>query len=376
MKLAIISPFPPLKGGISKESEVLYSILKNKYSPEIFSFKKLYPNILYPSNSQFDYSVKNTNNNNIHHSIDIINPISWLRTANQITDYKCTHVIFRFWNPFFIPLYSFIISKIKKNSPKIKIFSICDNILPHERFVFDQYFIKSFLKKFNGYMVMSSDSERKLHELMGNKSIIIKSFLPLKDTLKEQIPKLVAIDKLNIKKTKLLLLLFGFIRPYKGFDLILYALADLKHLDIKLLIAGECYKDKNKYKKLIKNNGLEDNIIWHDKYIPESDINIYFSASDAVVLPYREISQSGVISIAYNYNKLIIASDLMGFKEHIINNKTGYIFRKNDYLSLRNTIKNIYNNHDFKLSNKSIEYHKKKYSYKNLINDFSNLLKL
>ncbi len=147
MKLAIISPFPPLKGGISKESEVLYSILKNKYSPEIFSFKKLYPNILYPSNSQFDYSVKNTNNNNIHHSIDIINPISWLRTANQITDYKCTHVIFRFWNPFFIPLYSFIISKIKKNSPKIKIFSICDNILPHERFVFDQYFIKSFLKK-------------------------------------------------------------------------------------------------------------------------------------------------------------------------------------------------------------------------------------
>jgi len=378
MKLAIISPYPPLKGGISKESEFLYNILKDIYPLNIYCFKKLYPNILYPSSLQIDNSVKvNNDNKNIHYSINIINLISWFKTSNLIINDRCTHLIFRFWNPFFIPLYSFIIYQVRKNNSKIRIFCICDNIFPHERFIFDKNIIKYFLKKFNGYLVMSSDSEEKLNKLIGNESKIIKSILPIKNTFNEKIPQNIALKKLNFKKKpKLLLLFFGFVRAYKGLDLIFNALANLKNMDIKLLIAGECYKDKNKYKKLIDKNNLSNSIIWHNKYILDSEINIYFSASDAIILPYKKMSQSGIVPLAYNYNKLIIASDLMSFKEHIVNNETGYLFKKNNPISLKNTLEDVYYNHNFKLSSDLIEDHKKKYTNQNLINDISSLLKL
>jgi glycosyltransferase involved in cell wall biosynthesis len=224
---------------------------------------------------------------------------------------------------------------------------------------------------------MSSDSEEKLNKLIGNESKIIKSILPIKNTFNEKIPQNIALKKLNFKKKpKLLLLFFGFVRAYKGLDLIFNALANLKNMDIKLLIAGECYKDKNKYKKLIDKNNLSNSIIWHNKYILDSEINIYFSASDAIILPYKKMSQSGIVPLAYNYNKLIIASDLMSFKEHIVNNETGYLFKKNNPISLKNTLEDVYYNHNFKLSSDLIEDHKKKYTNQNLINDISSLLKL
>ena len=377
MKLAIISPHPPLKGGISKESELLYNILKDIYCLNIISFKKLYPNILYPSNIQYDNTIKSyKNKKNIHYCIDITNPLSWFKTSNLIIDFSCTHLIFRFWNPFFIPLYSYMIYRIRKKNNQIRIFCICDNIFPHERFIFDEKLIKYFFKKFNGYLVMSSDSEKQLQKLIDNKSAIIKSFLPIKNTFKEKISQSYALKKLKINKPKLLLLLFGFIRKYKGLDLILDALSNMKKIDIKLLIAGECYKNKNKYIKIIKKKDLIDSVIWHDKYIPDNEIGIYFSASDVVLLPYTKISQSGIIPLAYNYNKLIIASDIQSFKEHIVNNKTGYLFEKNNSLSLKNTLEDVYYNHNFKISTQLIENYKKKYSNQNLINDIASLLKL
>ena len=376
MKLAIISPYPPIKGGISKETELLYLILKDTYDIKIFSFHKLYPSFLYPSKTQYDKSVSDCIDINVDCSINSINPFTWLVTANKVVDSNITHLLFRFWNPFFIPMNIFIINRIKSKIPSIKIFCICDNIYPHERFIFDKKLIKFFFKKINGFLVMSSDSERKLQNIIGNKSKIIKSFLPLKYTYKNKISKSIALEKLNIIKPKLLLLFFGFIRDYKGLDLLLKALANIKTLDIKLLIAGECYNKKNKYKKIIENNDIKDKVLWHNKYIPDAEIEIYFSACDAVVLPHTKISQSGIIPLAYEFNKIIIASDISSFKENVKNWKTGYLFENNNYRSLEDKIKYIYNNHNFNLSKINIKNYKKKYSKQNLLSDFNNLLSL
>jgi len=375
MKLGIISPHPPLKGGISKESELLYPILKNIYKTKIYSYKKLYPEFLYPDSSQYDESyIKNTDNN-IEFIIDILNPMTWRNTANNILKNNCTHLIIRFWNPFFIPLFSYLIRRVQKKNNKIRFYCICDNVFPHETLFIEKYLIKSFLKNFNGLMVMSLESKKILSSFVSSK-LIINSFLPIKDNYDNKLSKTKSLDILNIRKPKLLLLFFGIIRNYKGLEIVLESLSRIKHNDIKLLIAGKCYINKQKYIQLINDYKLHEVVIWKDKYIPDSEIPLYFSAADALILSHRKIFQSGIIPLAYNFNKLVIASDLDSFKEHIINKKTGYLFENNNATSLEKIIEYVYNNHDFNSSTIFINEYKKKYSTDKIIDDYSNLLKL
>ena len=206
---------------------------------------------------------------------------------------------------------------------------------------------------------MSSDSEKKLLPLINNKTKIIKSFLPLKENLESKLNKIEACKKLNIKKPpKLFLLFFGFIRDYKGLDILINALSDMKNLDVKLLIAGESYISTKKIRDLINKNDVSNMIIWDRKYIPNSDINLYFSACDAVVLPYRKISQSGIIPMAYHFDKLVVSSDIPSLKEHIVEKETGYMFKKNNSNDLSNVLTEIYHNHNFNYSENFINKYK------------------
>ena len=373
MKLAIISPYPPIKGGISKETEIIYSNIKSAYNVTVISFSRLYPNFLYPSNSQYDNTIK-IDDSRIRYDIDILNPITWCRAVNYIINNDFTHVVFRYWNPFFIPLYLYINWKIKSKRSNLKVSCICDNIFPHESYFFERFFIKKFFSNINSFLIMSSDSEKKLRPLINDEAKIIKSFLPLKENLKSKLSKVDACEKLDIQNPpKLLLLFFGFIRDYKGLDILINSLSNLKNLDIKLLIGGESYISKSKIKDLIKKNGLSEMIIWHNKYIPNSDINLYFSACDAVVLPYKKISQSGIIPMAYHFDKLVICSDILSLKEHVVEKETGYLFENNNSSDLSNVITEIYDNHNFKNSEGSISKYKLRYSFDNFLNDFKEL---
>ena len=374
MKIAIISPYPPIKGGISKETEIIYSNIKDTYDVSIISFNRLYPKFLYPSETQYDHSI-NINDNNIKYDIDILNPITWNKVARYIIKNKFTHVIFRYWNPFFIPLYLFINWKIKGRQSNIKISCICDNIYPHESFFLEKYFIKKFFLNIDNFLVMSSESEDKLRSLINPKTKIVKSFLPLKENINLKISKKDACKKLGIyNPPKLLLLFFGFIRDYKGLDILIDSLDSIKELDIKLLIAGESYIKIDKIKNSIKKNSLSEMIIWHKKYISNEDINLYFSACDIVVLPYKKISQSGIVPMAYHFDKLIVCSDIKSLKEHIVEAETGYFFKKNNSKHLSSIISTIYDNHDFKKSEDYINRFKYKYSFDNYLSHFEELL--
>ncbi|MAZ61154.1 MAG: hypothetical protein CMG50_03130 [Candidatus Marinimicrobia bacterium] len=374
MKIAIISPYPPIKGGISKETEIIYSNIKDTYDVSIISFNRLYPKFLYPSETQYDHSI-NINDNNIKYDIDILNPITWNKVARYIIKNKFTHVIFRYWNPFFIPLYLFINWKIKGRQSNIKISCICDNIYPHESFFLEKYFIKKFFLNIDNFLVMSSESEDKLRSLINPKTKIVKSFLPLKENINLKISKKDACKKLGIyNPPKLLLLFFGFIRDYKGLDILIDSLDSIKELDIKLLIAGESYIKTDKIKNSIKKNSLSEMIIWHKKYISNEDINLYFSACDIVVLPYKKISQSGIVPMAYHFDKLIVCSDIKSLKEHIVEAETGYFFKKNNSKHLSSIISTIYDNHDFKKSEDYINRFKYKYSFENYLSHFEELL--
>ena len=370
MRLALITPFPPYRGGISKESEILYNaLIKKNHDVYIFNFSKLYPNIFFPGKNQYIDNYAEKKYENISRCINSVNPFSWNKVANMILEKKINNILIRYWHPFFIPAFSYIINKVKKYNPNVKIFSICDNLYPHEKFIANQFLLNLFLKKIDGFFCMSKQVSIQIEKIKSNAKIK-NVFLPIKDYLKKGILKEEALKIINVEDS-FIILFFGLIREYKGLDLLLYSLKEIliNNKNIKLLIAGECYEDKNKYLDIIKKEELTNNVIWVDRYIDENEINIYFSAADVIALPYKNASQSGIIPIAYNYNKLVVSSNLPGLREYIVNRETGYLFEHNNFVDLSNLLLEISLSHDFDKSERAISNYKKNFSSSKLADE-------
>ena len=374
MKFGLISPFPPFRGGISQESQLLYDALtQNKDTVKVFSFKRQYPNILFPGKNQYVNNFKN--NVDVSYCIDTINPFSWYKTAKLIIKNDLDIIIFRFWHPFFVPSYNYIKKYLKKYDKNIKIFCICDNVFPHERFFLDSILLKIFFKNIDGFFVMSSNVESQVKKI-NPYAKIKKIFLPIKHYLGNSVPKINALEKLNIK-SKFVILFFGLIRDYKGLDVLLESLNIYrkKNKKFKLLIAGECYSNKAKFHKIIERYNLEKFVVWHDRYISDDEIKLYFSASDVLILPYKKASQSGVIPIAYHFNKIVLASNIKGLNDFVLDSETGYLFESSNPQSLASKLHHIYNNHDFEKSIDSIRKYKKNFSVDNLISEIKSFIK-
>ena len=362
MKLAIISPFPPYRGGISKETEVLYNSLKKKHNVTVYSFKRLYPNIIFPGKSQF---LDNYSSPNSIRSIDSMNFFSWIKTAKLINEGIYDKIIFRFWHPFLSPIYSYIISAIKKKDSNIKIYCICDNVYPHEKTILDTFLLKFLFKRVDRFLTMSPITTSQIIQI-NSKSNVSEMFLPVKDIFDKKISKNDACQKLNIDN-KFNILFFGLIRPYKGLDTALKAMKGLiqANKNFHFIIAGECYENKNKYLSIIENNNLDDYVTWHNKYIDDDKLHLYFSACDLVLLPYKQTSQSGIIPIAYNFNKPVVISNLIGLKE-FINPETGYLFEPDNYNDLTNLLIHIISTYNYVKFEKNIEIYKETFSIKRL----------
>ena len=346
MKVAIITPFPPYRGGISKHSENLYKELTNSsIDTTVLNFTRQYPNIFFPGENQYLNNFTPYDSNHIIRAIDSINPISWRKTAKIIIDKKINRLIFRYWNPFFIPCYIYIIKYLRRKKHNIKIYSICDNITSHETFYLQKYFIRKFIKLLDGVITMSTHVKKQMIDLVGE--VNCKDlFLPIINDLEEKIDISLAKKKLHLDTNKVTFLFFGLIREYKGLDILLEAINRIdKNLcqNYELLIVGESYVDINKYKKILDSD-LHENISWYNKYIPDEFINLYFSASNYVVLPYRSGSQSGIIPIAYYYNKPVIASNVSGLVE-FINENTGLIFENGNIKELASTLEDCIKNY-------------------------------
>jgi len=368
MNFIIISPFPPFRGGISKETEVLCeSLISHNHNVKVINFKRLYPAILFPGKTQFLDSGQFVNSINNKRIIDTISPFSWNSSYKEIIKEDIDCILFRYWHPILIPSFHFIFNKIKRYNEKIKMFCICDNIFPHEKSTFiDKFFVKNLLRKFDGIFTMSKNVTNIIKKEIPQ--INVKTvFLPIKNNFGKALHKDEALEKLNLKGRNIILF-FGLIRNYKGLDILIKAFKQLlkKNNDYRLIIAGECYENKNKYFELINDEKIKECILWFDQYVSDDKINLFFSACDLVVLPYKKASQSGIIPIAYNYNKLVLASDIAGLNEYIVNKKSGYLFDSNNENSLCENIEKIFKNHDFVESDNFISKYKQQFSTNNL----------
>lgn len=310
MKLVIIGPVYPYRGGISHHTTFLTEKLRKAGAEvHIISFKKQYPRWLYPGTTDKDSS-------NLPLQIDAnflldpLNPLSWIKTLSQIKNLKPNLVIFQWWTTFWAITYKFLCFFLTKN--KIKIMFLIHNIFPHEAKFWDSILVKVILSNNFDYIVQSTREQQKMKELLPKKLTYLIEH-PIYSIQKENLLKSEdAKEILQINPDIKMLLFFGIVRPYKGLDLLIKSLSTIikdYSINIRLVIAGEFWEPVEKYLDLISNLSLERFVKIYNKYIPNEEIPIFFSAADVFVAPYKNGTQSGAVKLAMGYGLPLVITN-------------------------------------------------------------------
>jgi glycosyltransferase involved in cell wall biosynthesis len=340
-KILIIGPAHPLRGGgiTTFNHRLAKEFLAQGYDCSIVSFSLQYPSFLFPGKSQFSEEPP-PDNILIHTLINSINPVNWIAVGRRLQKWKPDLVIVRFWLPFMGPSLGTILRLVKKNR-HTKIICIADNVIPHEKRPGDNPFTKYLFKACDGFVTMSEKVMTDLRTFTTKPALQVPH--PLYDNFGETISKEKARQKLRLPQSEKIIVFFGFIRRYKGLNLLLQAMADerIRQQNVKLLIAGEFYEDEQVYRKLIETLKLADRIILHNHFIPDADVQNYLCAGDCIVQPYLNATQSGVTPLAYHFEKPMIVTNVGGLPALVPHKRAGLVAEP-DPASLANAIVEFY----------------------------------
>ncbi len=328
-KVLIIGPAHPLRGGgiTTFNHRLAKQFLAEGYECEIVSFSLQYPSFLFPGKSQYSDEPP-PDGIVIHTLINSINPFNWLRVGRKLKRWKPDVVVVRFWLPLMGPALGSILRLLK--SGQTKIVCIADNVIPHEKRFGDKPFTWYFLKTCDAFITMSEKVLTHLRSFEPTKPALLVPH-PLYDNFGEPISKAEARKILGLSEAGKIILFFGFIRQYKGLDMLLQAMADarIKRQNIKLLIAGEFYEDEAPYKRLLEDNGLRDTVILHTHFIADAAVKNFICAADCIVQPYRSATQSGVTPLAYHFEKPMIVTAVGGLPALVPHKKVGLVAQPN-----------------------------------------------
>jgi len=341
-KIIIIGPAYPYRGGPSTFISYLYNSIKDKFEVKIYNYTLLYPSFLFPGKTQYDESEINKFIVPNERIVNSVSPLNWISTANKIKKENTDLVVFDWWQPFF-GICHFFITLLIKNQYKGRIVFITENFISHEARFIDSFLTKLGLRNADHFIALSKNVEDELRTIAGDKKIYRSElppfdiYLPDESVIKEK-------QKLGFNEEDKILLFFGYVRKYKGLDILIKAMPTVisSNPDIKLLIVGEFYDDPSPYLNLIKELKLENNIKVINRFVKNEEVGIYYGISDLSVLPYRSATQSAVLNISYSFNKPVVATNVGGFKEFIDDGKTGFLVESESSESLAEGIKKFF----------------------------------
>ncbi len=327
MKIVLIGPVYPYKGGISHYTGLMYRALSKKHDVDMISYSMQYPKVMFHK-EQKDYSNDAFKIDGTEYLINTANPLNWIKVRNIINNAEPDLVIVQWWHPYFAPCYQAIIRKIRR----AKILFVCHNVFPHERFLLDKMLTYKTLKKGDFFIVQSGQDEEDLKSIIPDakyKRAVHPTYNAFRMT---SISKRKAREILGIAEDEKVMLFFGFVRKYKGLDYLIKAMSIIKErIDkCRLLIVGDFGDDKEDYIKGIHDNNLEDVVDVYDGYIPDREVEKFFAACDIVVLPYISATQSGIVQIAYGFDKPVIATCVGGLPDVISDGITGFLVEPKD----------------------------------------------
>lgn len=369
MNIIIIGPAHPLRGGLSSFNERLArQFMQQSHNVTIYTFSLQYPSFLFPGTTQFSEEPP-PGDLDIKVEINSVNPLNWLTVGRKIANQKPDIVIVRYWLPFMGPCLGTILRRIKKNG-HTKTVCIADNIIPHEKRIGDTAFTRYFVKPVDAFITMS---EKVLNDLkLFSRKPARYVVHPLYDNFGTRLEKDVARNHLGISHEKNIILFFGFIRKYKGLDMLFEAIGILKknHPQFcessRFLIAGEFYENRKPYDELIDRLGISELLILRTHFIPDSEVKYYMCAADVVVQPYKNATQSGVTPLAYHFEVPMIVTNVGGLPSLVPDGKAGLV-TESDPLHLADAILKFYKKGPESFL-PGLKEEKKKYDWKNLVN--------
>src|SRR2546429_2090550 len=333
MRITVIGPAYPLRGGIAHHVYCLKQELTRRgHSVQVISFRKLYPHIFFPGQTELDVSSAALDAG-AEPVLNPLNPITWARAFKSVKDFSPALVIFQWWQPFFGLMTGTLVRLFHKKG--LRCIVECHSVFPHEGIPFDRLLIKFGLGPADAFVTYSRKEEADLSSLVPGKRISVAS-LPTPSEF---------FGGTNQARDGRTILFFGKVRKYKGLDVLLAAMPKvLSQIDCKLLIVGEFYDSIERYRELIQKLELEQDVHIDNRYVPNEKVVGIFDRADVLVLPYLSATQSAVAQIALRHGLPLIASRTGGLSEVVIENVNGLLFPSGDSNALAGKIISYFSN--------------------------------
>ena len=373
MKIIILGTAYPYRGGLSAFNErMAREYQRMGHEVEIYTFTLQYPGFLFPGKTQYSDEPA-PEDLRIYRKVNSCNPFNWIMVGNEIRRKKPDLMITKFWLPFMGPCFGTIARRVRKNR-HTKLISILDNVIPHEHRIGDKLFARYFIRPTDGFVAMSKSVLQDLSLFDTQKP---RRFCPhpLYDHYGELLPKAEAQKLLGLDSGCRYVLFFGFIRAYKGLDLLLEAFADsrLKDLNVKLIVAGEFYGDPQPYLEQIKRLGIGERVVLATDFIPDHCVNRYFGACDIVAQPYKSATQSGVTQIAFHFEKPMLVTDVGGLAEIVPHGKIGYVVAP-DAHEIADALVSYFENQCEEAFTQGVREEKRKYAWSSMTEAIEGLM--
>ena len=326
MKITILGPAHPYRGGLASIMEIMARTFQRRGAEvDIRTFTLQYPALLFPGQSQ-TLTTPPPEDLHIVRCVNTVNPFNWLRVGRLIRRERPDFVLMKYWTPFMAPCFG-TIARLARGNGHTKVICQIDNVEPHEHHFIDRPFNRYFLRAVDGFVYMSEQVHRELEVYTAAPALF--SPHPLFENFGERVDRREACVRLGLDPSQRYVLFFGLVRDYKGLDLLLDAWALLRRAGRtagrRLIVAGEFYTSKEPYLRQIAANGLADEVILHDYFIPDERVKYYFSAADFVVQPYKTATQSGVTQIAYQFCVPMVVTRVGGLAEIVPDGRVGYV---------------------------------------------------
>lgn len=372
MKIVLIGPSYPFRGGIPHYTTLLFEQLKKKHEARFFCFRRQYPKFLFPGKTDKDTSLVPIKAEEAIPVLDSLNPLTWLKTFFLTRKEKPDLIIFPWWVSYWMPPF-WVLATLSKKFTSGKILFICHNVVSHESRGIDKFLTEMILKNGDFFIVHSEEELNNLRKIIPEAKVK-KVFHPTYGIFGFQnLEKKSARQRLNLPEDLAILLFFGIIRPYKGLKTLLEALPLVnRQIPVKLLVVGEFWEKEEKYRKIIKSLNIEGQVEIINRYVPNEDVELYFSACDVVILPYITVTGSGPLQIAFGLNRPVIATQVGSLPEIIKNNVTGFLIPPQNPLALAEAIINFYSQAKEKIFIENIKRERERFSWKNLIEAIEN----
>ncbi len=353
-----------MRGGIAHYIALLYRKLEERgHGVRVLSFYRQYPSFLFPGSTQKDEGTELIPVH-AHPLLDSINPLSWIRAYFWLKKGKPDLILFKYWMPFFAPCYA-TLAFLSKFLLHVKIVYLCDNIIPHEKKPGDILLTRLGLRFVDFFIVQSRSVLNDLLRFRPEAQYSEVSH-PVYEIFPAPVSKTEARKRLGIPDVKTILY-FGYIRHYKGLPFLIEAMSVAGLKSIRLLVCGEFYEGREEVLEQIGHLGLRDSITLVDRFIPNEDVPLYFCASDLVVLPYVSATQSGIVQVAYHYNKPVIITRVGGLPEVVLDGRTGYVVPPRDAEALATAILKFYREDKEAVFVEAVKEVKKRYSWDRMV---------